>query len=71
MSKLPNAEMRKVEHERFSHLDFLFSNLSKSLVFPDVMNVLEIYRQNSTINELDSNNFGGTDNPKFGINYEV
>lgn len=50
-SKLPNATSRQVPFEMFSHLDFLFSNDSKRLLYNDVMNVLKNHVDDTRINE--------------------
>lgn len=42
-SRLPNAISREVPFEMFSHLDFLFSNDSKELLYKDVFEVLNNY----------------------------
>ena len=42
-SRLPNATSREVPFEMFSHLDFLFSNDSKRLLYDDVIGVLSNY----------------------------
>ncbi|XP_033217120.1 lipase 3-like [Belonocnema kinseyi] len=50
-ARLPNAITREVPFEKFSHLDFLFSNYSKILVYDDVISVLSKYNIDERINE--------------------
>ncbi|XP_058794622.1 lipase 3-like [Phymastichus coffea] len=45
LARLPNAEGREVTHSRFSHLDFLFSNYSREVLYEDTMRILEKYRE--------------------------
>ncbi|XP_003424407.1 lipase 3 [Nasonia vitripennis] len=45
MAKLPNAEGRAIAYDRFSHLDFLFSNYTKDLLYTDVLQTLNMYRE--------------------------
>ncbi|XP_014213551.1 lipase 3-like [Copidosoma floridanum] len=43
LDKLPNAEGRAITHERFSHLDFLFSNFTQVGLYVDVIRTLDWY----------------------------
>uniref|UniRef100_A0ABD2WEA3 Partial AB-hydrolase lipase domain-containing protein n=1 Tax=Trichogramma kaykai TaxID=54128 RepID=A0ABD2WEA3_9HYME len=45
MSRLKIAEGKEVQHDRFSHLDFLLSNLTKPLVYRDVMHAIEVHHR--------------------------
>jgi hypothetical protein len=49
MTRLPNAEIREIQHERFSHLDFIFSNFAKSVLYVDVIPVLEQFRDDDDV----------------------
>lgn len=48
---LPNAEVRVVPEKLFGHLDFLFHDEAKELVYHDILHVIDRY-----------NNYGYIDN---------
>ncbi|XP_011498382.1 PREDICTED: lipase 3-like [Ceratosolen solmsi marchali] len=51
MAKLPNAEIREIQHERFSHLDFIFSNFAKSVLYEDSIRMLDQFRNDDDPSE--------------------
>ncbi|XP_044003495.1 lipase 3-like [Aphidius gifuensis] len=47
MKKLQTATMREISYSKFGHIDFVFRKEVKNLVYDDILEILDVYRNDS------------------------
>lgn len=47
MKKLQTATMKEISYSKFGHIDFVFRKEVKNLVYDDILETLDVYRNDS------------------------